>query len=298
MTTEAIDTAGDGEVLATWLARTVEVALRVMDANRECPRPDGVADGEWHDTTFGDELWGRFPAVAADFRATIALRSAADHALAAAGCLTTCPFASLTLARAVIEASAISAFLSDPELEYAERCRRAVNEYLLALSEEARALAQAGQSAEAAVTARKVDRMLAAADGFGWGQPRPTLPPDYRRIAAIGNPRPRIMTLIDDLLSTVTTPGFGSQQYRAVSAIAHTAPHAIGLIGDGSDPLTARDIAQRHLPMLGAFGLATLILCDRMGWDNQILHVVYYKTLRLWLEAAEPGGSAGLIDLI
>jgi hypothetical protein len=80
----------------------------------ECPLSDGVADGEWQDTTFGDELWGRFPAVAADVRATIALRSAADHALAAAGCLTTRPFASLTLARAVIEASAVSAFLSDP----------------------------------------------------------------------------------------------------------------------------------------------------------------------------------------
>ena len=295
MTTEAIHAASDGEVLATWLARTVEVALRVIDANRECTRPDGIADGEWQDTTFGDELWGRFPAVAADLRATIALRSAADHALAAAGCLTTRPFASLTLSRAVIEASAVSAFLSDPELEYAERCRRAVNEYLQALSEQARALAQDGQSAEAAVNARKVDRMLAAADGFGWGQPRPTLPPDYRRVAAMGNPRPRIMTLIDDLLSTADTPGFGSQQYRAVSAIAHAAPHAIGLMGDGSDPLTAQDIAQRHLPLLGAFGLATLMLCDRMGWDNHVLRVVYDKTLRLWLEAAEPGSSAGLI---
>ena len=79
--------------------------------------------------------------------------------------------------------------------------------------------------------------MLAAADGFGWGQPRPTLPPDYRRVASIGNPRPRIMTLIDDLLFTANTPGFGSQQYRAVDAIAHAAPHAIGLMGDGSDPL-------------------------------------------------------------
>jgi hypothetical protein len=101
--------------------------------------------------------------------------------------------------------------------------------------------------------------MLAAADGFGWGQPRPTLPPDYRRVAAIGNPRPRIMTLIDDLLSTANTPGFGSQQYRAVSAIAHAAPHAIGLMGDGSDPPTAREIAQRHLPML-AFALVGAIL--------------------------------------
>jgi hypothetical protein len=35
-----------------------------------------------------------------------------------------------------------------------------------------------------------------------------------------------------------------------------------------------------------------------MGWDNHILHLVYDKTLRLWLETAEPGGSAGLIDLI
>jgi hypothetical protein len=35
-----------------------------------------------------------------------------------------------------------------------------------------------------------------------------------------------------------------------------------------------------------------------MGWDNHILLVVYDKTLRLWLEAAEPGVSAGLIDLI
>ncbi|HET9081981.1 MAG TPA: hypothetical protein VFO01_15905 [Trebonia sp.] len=105
------------------------------------------------------------------------------------------------------------------------------------------------------------------------------------------------MTLIDHLLSTANTPGFGSQQYRAVSAIAHAAPHAIGLVGDGSDPLTARDIAQRHLPMLGAFGLATLILCHRMGWDNHVLRVVYDKTLRLWLEAAEPGSSAGLIDV-
>jgi hypothetical protein len=297
VTTNAIDTAGYGELLATWLARTAEVALRVIEANRECPLSGGVADGEWQNTTFGDELWGRFPAVAADLRATIALRSAADHALAAAGCLTTRPFASLTLARAVIEASAVSAFLSDPEIEYAERCRRAVNEYLQALSEEARALAQDGQSAEAAVNARKTDRILTAADGFGWGQPRPTLPPDYRRVAAIGNPRPRIMTLIDDLLSTANTPGFGSQQYRAVSAIAHAAPHAIGLVGEGSDPLTARDIAQRHLPMLGAFGLAALMLCDRMGWDNQVLRVVYDKTLRLWLEAAEPGSSAGLIDV-
>lgn len=297
MTTDAIDTAGDGEILATWLARTVEVALRVIEANRECPRSDGAADREWQDATFGDELWGRFPAVAADLRATIALRSAADHALAAAGCLTTRPFASLTLARAVIEASAVSAFLSDPELGYAERCRRAVNEYLQALSEEARALAQDGQSAEAAVNARKADRILAAADGFGWGQPRPTLPPDYRRVAAIGKPRPRIMTLIDDLLSTANTPGFGSQQYRAVSAIAHAAPHAIGLVGDGSESLTARDIAQRHLPLLGAFGLAALMLCDRMGWDNHVLHVVYDKTLRLWLEAAEPGSSADLIDV-
>jgi hypothetical protein len=242
-------------------------------------------------------LWGRFPAVAADLRATIALRSAADHALAAAGCLTTRPFASLTLARAVIEASAVSAFLSDPETEYGERCRRAVNEYLQALSEEARALAQDGQSAEAAVNARKADRVLAATNGFGWGQPRTTLSPDYRRIAAIGNPRPRIMTLIDDLLSTANTPGFGSQQYRAVSAIAHAAPHAIRLVGDGSEPLTARDIAQRHLPMLGAFGLAALKLCHRMGWDNHVLRVVYDKTLRLWLEAAEPGSSAGLIDV-
>lgn len=53
MTTEAIHAAGDGEVLATWLARTVEVALRVIDANRECPRPCGIADGEWQETTFG-----------------------------------------------------------------------------------------------------------------------------------------------------------------------------------------------------------------------------------------------------
>jgi hypothetical protein len=296
MTTEAIDTAGDGEVLATWLARTVQVALRVMDANHDSPATDGIAAEEWQDTTFGDELWGRFPAVAADLRATIALRSAADHALAAAGCLATRPFASLTLSRAVIEASAVSAFLSDPELEYAERCRRAVNEHLEALSEDARALAAAGQSVEAAVNARKVDRMLAAADGFGWGQPRP-LRPDYRNVAAIGNPRPRIMTLIDNLLSTDNTPGFGSQQYRAVSAIAHTAPHAIGLIGDGSDPLTARDIAQRHLPILSAFGLAALTMCNRMGWDNRVLRVVYDKVLRLWLEAAEPGSSADLIDL-
>jgi hypothetical protein len=71
-TTDAIDTAGDGELLATWLARTVEVALWVIEANRECPLSDGVADGEWQDTTFGDELWGLFPAVAADLRATIA----------------------------------------------------------------------------------------------------------------------------------------------------------------------------------------------------------------------------------
>ena len=54
------------------LARTVEVALWVIEANRECPLSDGVADGEWQDTTFGDELWGLFPAVAADLRATIA----------------------------------------------------------------------------------------------------------------------------------------------------------------------------------------------------------------------------------
>jgi hypothetical protein len=69
-------------------------------------------------------------------------------------------------------------------------------------------------------------------------------------------------------------------------------------MGDGSDPLTARDIAQRHLPMLGAFGVAMRMLCYRMGWDNHILLVVYDKTLRLWLEAAEPGASADLIDLI
>jgi len=297
MTTEAIDTAGDGEVLATWLARTVQVALRVMDANHDCPETGGMADEEWEDTTFGDELWGRFPAAAGDYVATIALRSAADHALAAAGCLTTRPFASLTLARAVIEASAVSAYLSDPELEYAERSRRAVNTRLYALSEEARALAAAGQSADAAVKERKIDCILAAADGFGWGQPR-RLSRDYRREAAIGNPRPGIMKLIDNLLSTVNTAGFGSQQYRLVSAIAHTAPHGIGLIGDGSDPLTARDIAQRHLPILSAFGLAALTMCHRMGWDDRVLRAVYDKVLRLWLEAAEPGSSAGLIDLV
>jgi hypothetical protein len=87
--------------------------------------------------------------------------------ITAAGCLTTRPFASLTLARAVIEASAVSAFLSDPEIEYAERCRRAVNEYLQALSEEARALAQDGQSAEAAVNARKATVYLPRQTGLG-----------------------------------------------------------------------------------------------------------------------------------
>jgi hypothetical protein len=297
MTTDATDTAGDGELLGTWLARSVEVALRVMAANSNCPFPGGIADEEWQDATFGDELWGRFPAVAADLRAMFALRSAADHALAASGCLTTRPFASLTLARAVIEASAVSVFLLDPEIEYAERCRRAVNEYLQALSREARMLAQDGRLADAAVNAAKTDHILAAADGFGWGQARPTQPPEYRRVAAIGTSRPKIMTLIDDLLSTDSTPGFGSQQYRAVSAIAHAAPHAIGLVGDGSEPLTARDIAQRHLPLLAAFGTAARTLCDRMGWDSRVLLIVYDKTLRPWLETAEPGSSAGFIDV-
>jgi len=166
MTTEAIDTAGDGEVLATWLARTVQVVLRVMDANHDCPETGGIADEEWEDTTFGDELWGGFPAAAADYVAMIALR-AADHALAAAGCLSSRPFASLTLARAGIEASAVSAYLSDPELEYAERSRRTVNVRLYTLSEEARALAAAGQSADAAIKERKIDSILAAADGLG-----------------------------------------------------------------------------------------------------------------------------------
>lgn len=156
---------------------------------------------------------------------------------------------------------------------------------------------RARPSAEAAVNAAKADRILAAADCFGWGQPQPTRPPDYRRVAAIGSPRPRIMTLIDDLLSTANTPGFGSQQYRALSAIAHAAPHATGLVGDESELLTAHDIAQQHLPMLGAFGLAALMLCDRMGWDNRVVRVVYDKTLRLWLEAAEPGSSTGLIEV-
>ena len=160
-----------------------------------------------------------------------------------------------------------------------------------------RALAAAGQSAELAATKAKIDCILAKADAFGWGQRR-SLSRDYRRDAAIGNPRPGIMKLIDNLLSTANTPGFGSHQYRLVSAIAHTAPHAIGLIGDGSDPLTARDIAERHLPMLSAFGLAALTMCHRMGWDDRVLSAVYDKVLRLWLEAAEPGSSANLIDLI
>ena len=69
------------------------------------------------------------------------------------------------------------------------------------------------------------------------------------------------------------------------------------MVGDGSEPLATQDIAQRHLPMLGAFGMAALKLCDRMGWDNRALRIVYDKTLRLWLEEAEPESSADLIDI-
>lgn len=296
MTTDAIDTAGDGELLATWLGRTVEVALRVMEANRECLLSGGVADGEWQDTTFGDELWAASRLSPRIF----AQRSRCAPRL-------TMHWLRLVVLRPARSRRSRSRARSSRRRPYPCFCpirrlstpsgadERSTSTFRHLAKK--RALAEGGQSAEAAVNARKADRILAAADGFGWGQARPTLPPDYRRVAAIGNPRPRIMTLIDHLLSTANTPGFGSQQYRAVSAIAHAAPHAIGLVGDGSDPLTARDIAQRHLPMLGAFGLATLILCHRMGWDNHVLRVVYDKTLRLWLEAAEPGSSAGLIDV-
>ncbi len=118
---------------------------------------------------------------------------------------------------------------------------------------------------------------------------------DWRRGAFVGGERPHIMTLVDKLMSTPLTPKFGAQQYRLASAVAHAAPHAHGLLAGSTSEHAPRDAAQRLLPMVGAFYLAARTLCDRMGWDGRPIRAVGDITLRLWLEAAQPGSSKDLL---
>ena len=128
------------------------------------------------------------------------------------------------------------------------------------------------------------------------------LSPDWGRGGYVGTNGPRVMDVIDGLLSTPVRANCGAQMYRAASATARGGPHMMYLLEDWGAgggirldrPVPLQESPKRLPPMVGGIAKAGMLLCLRMGWHAEPLRAVTTLALRTWLEAAEPGSSDGL----
>ena len=118
-------------------------------------------------------------------------------------------YAHLTLARASLEASVVSAWLNDPAIATIERMKRGLCEFIYS----AREVNELGLSADAAET---LEWWNTVADSFGWTvegvRGRPTID---------GARRPRIGASINELLEADAESRVGDLLYSRFSAIDH-----------------------------------------------------------------------------
>jgi hypothetical protein len=208
------------------------------------------------------------------------------------------PAAFIVLVRASLEAAASANFLTSASIgSVGERARRGLNEMLSGCYQQWRALDQYGQSADAAVKLITMNQWLDTASSY------PELglitrAHENRRPAApyVGDPRPTISSLIDDLFPTGDGRRFGRWLYSTVSAPAHSLAHGFAIAGaqrlapDGTQTVDqgaelAHDrVARFAFTGLSAIDTAAESLFARYGWPLMDTEEPLRKSYSDWLE--------------
>jgi hypothetical protein len=208
----------------------------------------------------------------------------------------------IVLVRASLEAAASANFLTSASIRsVAERARRGLNEMLSGCYQQWRALDKYGESADAAAKLITMNQWLDKAGSYPeLGQI--TRAHERRRHGApyVGDPRPSISSLIDDLFLTGDGRRFGRWLYSAVSAPAHSSAHGFAIAGaqrlapDGTQTvdqeakLTDDRVARFVLTGLSAIDTAAKSVFVRYGWPLRNMEELLRKSYSDWLEVINP----------
>jgi hypothetical protein len=233
-----------------------------------------------------------------DVQAQMALLSSIQHMSLAVEDAGRRPVAFLVLVRAALEASASAHFLSSPNIDsVAERARRGLNEMLSGCYHQWRALDQYGQSNDAAAKLELMNEWLDRASSY------PSLGPVTRaherrspKAPYVGDQRPTISSLIDDLFPSEDGRRFGRMLYATVSAPSHTEAHGFAIAGaqvlhpDGTQTvnqeaqMSADRVARFAITCLTAIYHAMTSLFTRYGWPWDEIETRCNTALAAWQE--------------
>lgn len=266
------------------------------------PAEGSTASAEAHDTALGNPLWGDRPVEASDLHVVLLLASAADHLTLLSHGLVDRTASLITVGRGCLESAAKAAHLADVTLSTHQRTGLWFNELVLAIHQQAWSLQGYANflpehAAEAADRRQDLESMLQAAEAHGqWGVV--TRPKQPWKAPHVGAKPSSVTDLVDRLLTTNNAgPRFGRAVYQVGSAVAHANAHGFSVAGlvnveeDGLSypgiPLTVRQVAIRHLPVIGGFFNATCRVGDRLGWNTDDLRRQWEGTYQQWADAAE-----------
>lgn len=164
-----------------------------------------------------------------------------------------------------------------------------------------RALDQYGESADAAAKLTTMNHWLDAASSYP-ELGRITRAHEHRRQSApyVGDQRPTISSLIDDLFPTGDGRRFGRWLYSAVSAPAHGSAHGFAISGaqrlapHGAQTvyqeakLSDDRVARFVLTGLSAIDTAAKSVFARYGWPLRNMEELLRKAYSDWLAIIDP----------
>jgi hypothetical protein len=184
------------------------------------------------------------------------------------------PSAFIVLLRASLEAASLANFLTSASIDsVAERARRGLNEMLDGCYQQWKALDQYEQSADAAAKLTTMNKWLEVASSYH-ELGRITRAHERRRHGApyVGDQRPTISSLIDDLFFTGDDRRFGRWLYSAVSAPAHSSAHGFAISGgqrlapDGTQTVDQEaHLAEDRVARFAITGLSAIATAVKAG---------------------------------
>jgi len=266
------------------------------------PAAGSRAAVEANDTALGNPLWGERPIEASDLHVVLLLASAGDHLMLLSQGLVDRTASLVTAGRGCLESAAKAAWLADVTLSTHRRTGLWFNELVLAIHQQAWGLQGYADflpehAVEAADRRQYLELMLQAAEAHGqWGMV--TRPGKPWKAPYVGEQPSSATSLVDRLLTTPDNAGprFGRAVYQVGSAVAHANAHGFSVAGlvnveeDGlsypGTPLTVREVAIRHLPVIGGFFNATCRVVNRLGWNIDNVRWQWERTYQQWSDAA------------
>lgn len=279
--------------------RFMDAVVRVMREHAYLFTDGSPASQDNAQPHYGEPIWQGELHEQSDVQAQMSLLASIQNLSLAIEDAGRRPAAFIVLVRASLEAAASANFLASSGIDsVAERARRGLNEMLSGCYQQWRALDEYGESAGAAAKLATMNHWLEAASSY------PELGPITRahergRHAApyVGDPRPTISSLIDNLFPTGDGKRFGRWLYSAVSAPAHSSAHGFAIAGaqrlapDGTQTidqeaqLSDDRVARFVITGLSGIDAAAKSVFARYGWPLRNIEELLRKSYSDWREA-------------